>query len=81
MAAIEDAGLKDALKNITLSFTEFFTVSFIPNIGDPRIQQVDRDKIICTALQYFNSGEVFEAFKSNCCVPTEPKGILKDLLI
>ena len=77
VAAIEDAGLKDALKNITLSFTEFFTVSFIPNIGDPRIQQVDRDKIICTALQYFNSGEVFEAFKSNCCVPTEPKGILK----
>ena len=77
VAAIEHAGLKDALKNVTLGFTEFFTVSFIPNIGDPRMRQVDRDKIILTALQHFNSGEVFEALKSNYCVPTEPKGILK----
>eukprot|EP00794_Sanderia_malayensis_P013906 gene13906-15355_t len=78
VSTITDAGYQEELTAISLTFPEFFTEVFMPNIKDGLLKVAVRDSIMLYALREFNQDSaIAESISTNDCIPTKPHHLLK----
>ena len=78
IVTMEEAGFDHDLVEISISFEDFFTDVFMPNIKNSALKAKDRDDILLLALQKFSEiPSVAQSMRTNDCIPTMPFGDLK----
>ena len=75
---IREAGFPRELENKMISFAEFFTTIFMPNIKRSELSVEQRNKILLHAINDYSDNEaISSALRSNECIPSQPHGHLK----
>ena len=78
LSMIEENSCKEVLSMIVISFSEFFTDIFMPNVKHNQIRMDIRNEILVFAiLEYTSDPSVVHSLKVHECIPTKPYSCLR----